>query len=55
MLCHPDKVAKANDEEKAEAERKFGVVNKAYIILSDPEKRDVIENEGKLPLLYFQI
>ena len=42
---HPDKVSGA-ESEKSEAEKKFIQINRAYELLSDPERRRQYDNYG---------
>ena len=43
---HPDRKARASEEEKQEAETKFKEVNEAYSILSDEEKKNMYDTYG---------
>ena len=38
---HPDRKARASEDEKQEAESKFKEINEAYSILSDAEKKNI--------------
>lgn len=40
---HPDKQQGKTDEEKQEAEEKFKEINEAYQVLSDPRKRNQVD------------
>lgn len=43
---HPDRKARASEEEKQEAEAKFKEVNEAYSILSDEDKKNMYDTYG---------
>ena len=43
LKYHPDRMANADEETKKQAEEKFKDVNEAYQLLSDPEKRKLID------------
>ncbi len=46
MKYHPDKLAKASEAEKKEAEEKFKEINEAYQVLSEPESRKKYDKFG---------
>lgn len=43
---HPDRKARASEEEKKEAESKFKEINEAYSVLSDVEKKNMYDTYG---------
>lgn len=43
LKYHPDKQGGKTDEEKTEAENKFKECNEAYNVLSDPKKRQMVD------------
>ncbi|KAF7322963.1 Galactose oxidase [Mycena chlorophos] len=47
LACHPDKLAAASDERKADAATKFQQVGFAYAVLSDGKRRQRYDNTGK--------
>ena len=47
IIWHPDRFPSNQDEElKTNATRRFQIISKAYMVLSDPEKRKVYDDTG---------
>jgi DnaJ family protein C protein 3 len=50
MRYHPDRVKKSEGLTQEEAERRFSIINEAYEVLSDPEKRGRYDNGDDVEL-----
>ncbi len=45
-IWHPDRNNKGTEEEKKQAEKKFKDINEAHNVLTDPQKKQIVDQGG---------